>query len=304
MSIKQFQQELAKRMPAPVYLLYSEEYFLLHEAMVSIKQAFADAGDFGLDVFDAASSDDSRPIEEIVDVLNTLPFMSERRVALLFNAQKIKKKEITPIEKYLGNPSASTLFVIFFEGKAKDLNKLFEPAALDRTKSVPLTLYEKDLPAWVAAVAKKKGISFTGDAINYLIIHAGDDLGTLHSEIEKFASWGSDRPVDAADIRAVVYAGAEYDAFSLCKAIEKGDVREAFKIYEKLGKGVEDQMLLGAMNWQYSASGKQFKSAAPTDDKKLSKIYRLLHEADIAVKQSRSFVMDELIIKLSKLQKT
>lgn len=302
MSIKQFQQELAKRMPAPVYLLYSEDYFLLHEAMVSIKQAFADAADFGLDIFDAASSDDSKPVEEIVDVLNTMPFMSERRIALLFNAQKIKKKEIGPIEKYLGNPSASTLLVIFFEGKPKDLNKLFDSGVLDSAKSIPMTLYEKDLPVWVSSVAKKKGISFTNDAINYLIIHAGNDLGMLHSEIEKFASWGSDRPVDTADIRNAVYASAEYDAFALCDAIKKGDTRLAFKIYEKLGKGIEDQMLLGAIN--YSVSGRPFKPAAPMDDKKLSKIYSLLHEADIAVKQSRSFVMDELIIKLSKLQKT
>ncbi|MBF0328079.1 MAG: DNA polymerase III subunit delta [Nitrospirae bacterium] len=288
-------------MPAPVYLIHSEEYFLLHEAMVSIKQVFADAGDFGLDVFDAASSDDSRPVEGIVDVLNTMPFMSERRIVLLFSAQKIKKKEIGPIEKYLANPSASTLFVIFYEGKSKDMNKLFDSGVLNSVKSIPMTLYEKDLPVWVASIAKKKGISFTSDAINYLIMHAGNDLGMLHSEIEKFASWGSGRPVDTGDIRAAVYASAEYDAFTLCKAIEKGDTRAAFKIYEKLGKGIEDQMLLGAIN--YSVSPKPFKPAGPTDDKKLSGVYKLLHEADIAVKQSKSFVIDELIIKLSKLQK-
>lgn len=79
MSIRQFQQELSRGMPSRVYLLYSSDDFLLYEALSAIKEQCSDAVGFNFDVYDIKSPDDTIPVEQIVDIVNTMPFISARR---------------------------------------------------------------------------------------------------------------------------------------------------------------------------------------------------------------------------------
>jgi DNA polymerase III delta subunit len=297
LSLKQFQQESEKGFPSPVYLLYSTESFLLYEALTVLKGHFQDPALFNLETIDLASADEKLPAEKIMDILNTLPFLSSKKTVVLRNVQKWTKKEAQKFGEYLKHPSDSALLVMLFEGTAPDM---FDPAMMKVVKSIALSVAEREIPSWISERAAKKGIKFTQAAIDYIITFAGTDLGMLHSEIEKFALSEKERVVDIEEVRGIVYAGAEYGAFDLVNALARKDAGQVFRICENLERTMEPQMLLGALNWQYSNSGSRGRIPG-LDRKKLERVFTLLHEADIAVKTSHSHVMEDLLIKLLKI---
>ena len=297
MSLKQFHQESEKGFPAPVYLLYSTESFLLYEALTVLRGHFQDPARFNLETIDLASADEKLPAEKIMDILNTLPFLSSKKTVVLRNVQKWTKKEAQKFGEYLKHPSDTALLVMLFEGAAPDI---FDPSAMKEIRSIALNVAEKEIPAWISDRAARKGIEFTQTAIDYIITFAGTDLGMLHSEIEKFAQSETGRVVDVDEVRGIIYAGAEYGAFDLADAIAKKDADRVFLIFENLDRTMEPQMLLGALNWQYSSGASRGRMQG-LDRKKLEKVYSLLHEADVAVKTSQSHAMEDLLMKLLKI---
>ncbi|MBI3592773.1 MAG: DNA polymerase III subunit delta, partial [Nitrospirae bacterium] len=230
MSIKQFQQELSKGLKSPVYLLYSPEDFLLYEALSDVKGLHKDANGFNFDVYDIKSPDDAMPVEQIIDVLNTLPFLSDRRTVVIQNIQKLAKKDVQKLESYLSNPSASSLLIMMHEGAAQ---KLFDASGLKNVKVIALTVQEREIPLWIKAKAGKRGISLTERAVEYLINTVGTDLGMLYAEIEKLSCLNVSA-IDVDDIRGTVYSGAEYNAFDLLDALKKRNAREVFRIFESV----------------------------------------------------------------------
>ncbi|HTZ18968.1 MAG TPA: hypothetical protein VMB78_11080, partial [Dissulfurispiraceae bacterium] len=143
MSLRQFQQEGEKGFPSPVYLLYSTESFLLYEAVAALKEQFQDAASFSFETIDISSADEKLPAEKIIDILNTLPFLAQRKTVVLRNIQKWTKKEAQKFSAYLKGPSPSSLLVMIFEGASPDI---FEPALMKVVKSIALTVSEREVP--------------------------------------------------------------------------------------------------------------------------------------------------------------
>jgi DNA polymerase-3 subunit delta len=292
MSIRQFQQELSRGMPAPVYLLYSSEDFLLYEAISAIKEQFSDAVGFNFDTYDIKSPDDTIPVEQIVDIVNTMPFISARRIVVIHNVQKLAKKDVQKLDAYLLNPAGTALLVMLHTGAAP---KLFGAAASESIKTIALTVQEKDIPLWIKEQAKGKKVRLTDSAVEYLITMAGTDLGMLSAEIEKLACFISDRVIDVADLRSIIYPGAEYTAFDLLDALKRKDAKEVFRIFESVTKNQEPQMLLGALNYYYGRQGSVYQQKYPSGP---FQTIKLLHEADIAIKTSHKYVIENLLVKL------
>ena len=293
MSLHQFQQELAKGLPSPVYLFHSSEAFLLYEAFSAIRELFQGGDACNFNAYDMKSPDEDVPVEQIVDVLNTLPFLSKRKTVVIKNVQKLSKAETKKAEAYLANPSPSTLLVMLHEGAAP---KLFDSSVLKGIKMIAVAVQEKEIPLWIRMNAKKKGITLTDKAIEYLISFAGTDLGMLYSEIEKLSCCDASKAIDVDDIRGTVYSGADYNAFDLVDALKRGDAREVFGIFESVMRNQDPQMLLGALNYQYARQNASYGAMQRRPG--AGGVFRLLHEADAAVKTSHKYVIEGLLVKL------
>lgn len=287
MSIKRFQQELGQGLPAPVYLFHSTESFLLYEVLSALRERSAGDGGFNFDVYDSKSPDDTAPMEQIVDLLNTLPFLASRRTVVIKNVQKLPKKELAKLEGYLRAPSPAALLVLLHEGTTP---KLFDAALLKGVATIALELTERELPAWITAQAKKKGLQLTGEAVDYMIGVVGTDLGMLAAEIEKLSFLGAASTLTLADIKGMFYAGAEQSAFDLVNALRRRDRREVFRILVQVSRDQDPQMLLGALNYHYA---RHYAGQAEG-----AEVFGLLHEADLALKSSHKFVLEELLVKL------
>ena len=94
----------------PLYLLYGEEEFLIQEALDLIIGTVVDPGarDFNFNVVYCRDT----PASEIVNLAETLPFMSERRLVIAREFDALKAAEIEALVPYLNNPSPYTCFVM------------------------------------------------------------------------------------------------------------------------------------------------------------------------------------------------
>jgi DNA polymerase-3 subunit delta len=290
-SVKHFIQEIEKGLKAPVYFLYAEDPYLLKEAS-QMAQGTVPEGDrdFLVNHFDLDGIDDTPPLEQIMDAVNTIPFMGKQKLVLVENIQELAKKDTEHLGRYTVNPSPYCILVLLHRGSPKAQFREF----MKEVKSIPLDIRPQELPLWIKEKALRKGFEITSEAAEYLLGVIGPDIGLLSSELEKITLLGKKR-VEAGDIAGVVRGSSDYDVFDLVNALKGRDAQKVFKVAKKLQETQESYGLLGAINWHYSrmASGDRTRKAS------YDKVFELLNEADIRIKSSGgTFPLEYLLIRL------
>jgi DNA polymerase-3 subunit delta len=291
MSIKHFIVETGKGLVSPAYFLYAEDAYLLKEAGLMAGELVPQAErDFSFDIFDMDGIDEIPPLGQIIDVINTIPFMGKRRVVVLENVQELTKKEMPPLVNYLENPSPYSLLILLHKGNPKTHWK----ELMRKVKAIPLDIRPQEIPLWIREKVRQKGLDITHDAIEYLMGVLGPDVGLLSSEVEKLALIGK-RHVDAQDIKSIVRGSGDYDVFDLVNALRDKDTDRVFRVARVLQATQESYGLLGAINWHYS------RMAAREQGRRsyYAMVFALLNEADIRIKTSGgTFPLEYLLIRL------
>jgi DNA polymerase III subunit delta len=299
MSYQGFLTEIAKGLPAPVYLLYTSDPFLQREALEVIKKLVPESDrDFNLHIFDTSSPDDTPGVQQILDVTNTISFFGGRRYTILAgNLQKISKKDVEKINGYLSAPAQNSVFIMLHDGlMKKDAKEKFQVQ-----KQISLDIRESEIPSWIKQRVRMKKLEISDEATDYLIGITGTDLGLLSSELEKISLIGKQR-IEIPDIADIVAGGRTYSVFDLVNALNMKNAEKVFSIYNILKETADDYSLIGALNWQYT------RSIHPGMDKAENSYYRrvfeLLNMADEDIKSSgRSYPLEYLLIKLLRLKK-
>lgn len=288
MSVKSFLKEADDGFSkAPAYLVYSEEPYLLNEALDTVKGSVPkDMRDFALDVFDMDSDEAPAP-DNVADALRTVPFGGGRRVVVLNNLQKAAAKFIKALEEGVSAvPEGENLIVLFYRGKLK---KAFKDG-FGFAKKIPLTMRESELPGWVAAKGRKLGVELAPGAVQYMLGVLGPEMGLLASELQKLTLLGKER-IERKDLSGLIRGSADFDAFDLVDALKKGNAERVMGIYRSLSGSIEPYALLGVLNWHY-------KKTAPGS----AGVFELLNEADVAVKTSGgTYPLEHLFIRLLRL---
>jgi len=299
MSFQTFLDVVEKGLPAPVYMFYASDLFLLREAMDEIKRLVPETErDFNFHTFDlTVQGEDSITLEQILNVANTVSFFSGRRFTILSgNIQKLLKKDLERLQLYIANPAEGSVFVILHSGLlSKDAREKFKAL-----KPVSLDMRESEIPFWIKKRARIKGIEISDNAIDFLIGLHGPDLGLLASEIEKISLIGKEK-VDTDDISEIVTGGRLYSIFDLTNALRERDPGRVFRLYKTLRETSDDYSLIGALNWQY---GRHIHSGGnQAENEYLLRVFELLNSVDKDIKSSgRIFPMEYLLIKLLRLQ--
>jgi len=296
MSYKSLVDEIKKGLPSPSYLLNSSSRFL-HAEAVSLIKGLVPPGelDFNFQSFDMLSSEQEKTaFDQILDVLNTVPFFTGRKYVVIENSQKIAKKDLKKLEGYLQIPSGSSVLVLLYEGSLKkDAKESFKGV-----KQISLDIREGDMPAWIVEKAKLKGLKLSGDAAEYLVAVIGPDLGMLSTEIEKLTLVGKPEIVKG-DIAEIIEGKRIFGAFDLINAIRDRDKEKVFRVYSILRETEEPYGLLGALNWQYAQMLGEKNS--PKERNYLYEVFRLLNSADVGIKTGGFYPFELLLVKLLKL---
>jgi DNA polymerase III delta subunit len=303
-------KELDRGLSSPLYFIWSEEdVFLMEAAEMAVKTVLTSHPlDFNYDLFYPTASPD-----EILDAVNTLPFMAPRRLVVLKEFHKFPASTIKALKPVFRDPSDTTCLLILSR-KAPGASRDME------WKVLHLDIRDSEVPAWLKGVSAEKGLKMSDTAVSTLIEFVGNDIGLLLMEMDKLVLAGL-KKVTERDIILSASSVREYTSFELIDAIAAGQKARAFRILRTslAGTATQATVILGTLNWHYKqfytlwqnkgkrpAKMKERTYRALTkyipsfNEKRFYLIFRSLHEADLGIKTSGrpEVALEVLLIKL------
>jgi DNA polymerase-3 subunit delta len=316
--------------PQPVYVLPGDEAFLKRQVLAALEPLLLGDADpaFAWSVLPGATADWSAVRAE----LDTLPFLSPRRVVVIDQADPFVTRFRAALEKYVGQPAKSGVLVLDVKTwpATTKLAKLIPDAATIVCKAPQ----SHRLGPWCVSWAKARhGKRLDADAAGWLVELVGPEMGLLDQELAKLAAYAGDRPaITREDVDRLVGRSRSAETFKIFDAIGGGRPAEALAILDRLFEQGEDPLqLLGAFSWQlrrlaqvsrHVRGGKTLSAgleaagvppfARPGVEqqlrhlgrRRLDRLYDWLLEADLAMKSSGSLpprmLLERLVVRLAR----
>lgn len=227
----------------PVYLLMgTEPYYPDLVCDEIMKYALADSErDFNQTVFYGLDTDAGTVASEC----RSYPMMAERRLVVVKEAQSMKTLE--DLATYASDPMESTVLVILMHGASADKRRaLYKNVQKKGVVLVSDALRDYEMPQWITAFYKSRGLDIEPAAAALLAEYAGTDMSRIMLETEKMQKnlpEGTVR-VNAADIEKNVGISRQFSIFELTKALSYMKAEKALKIAAYIGNGPKFMLLL------------------------------------------------------------
>jgi DNA polymerase III delta subunit len=274
--------------PAPLYLIVGDDERgkdeVVHEFDALVPE---DIRPFNLERLSAPETDAA----SVVAIARTLPLLGDRRVVIVARAEKwltSKRKGKgdedggddggggaaeaedaaagrggDALSDYVESPEPSTTLVLV----AADINRSTRLVKQLVKNAVIVECWglksEKEARGYaigealdkaakfVAAAARKAGMTVDRQAIEPLLEHAGTDIAVLRGDVERLLLYCQGRKaITAEDVHAVVGGATLVNAWGVTNAIERNDAREALRqLRLTCESGAVPYMVLGQLAW-------------------------------------------------------
>jgi DNA polymerase-3 subunit delta len=220
-----------------VYLIYGTEDLRLSQALARLTKRVGEAADldFNSDSFEGESAN----ADNVVAACNTLPFLSERRLVIVKNVDRMAKSGQDTLAAYAADPSPSTVLVLTATKLAKN-TRLYK--AVDKRGGAAEYAAPKkhEYPREVVRIFADRNKKITLDAAELLVTAVGYDLRRLTAEADKAVAFVGSRPdVTRADIEQVASTTATASVFEFTDAIANRDTAGALRLLADLLGGGE-----------------------------------------------------------------
>lgn len=221
-----------------IYLLYGEERYLKKQYRDKLRNAWTSkegetfAG-VGNDMnFTAFEGKDINP-KEVIDLAETLPFFSDRRIILIENSGFFKNA-CDDLADYLAQIAQTTYF-LFVEEEVDKRSKMYKTVKKNGKIVEFATQTEELITRWILSRLKKEGKNITGNVLQLFLSRTGTDMGNIDRELEKLLCYTMEKDViEAEDVEAVVTEQTTNKIFEMVNAIVEHNQRKALNLYYDL----------------------------------------------------------------------
>ncbi|MBX7103384.1 MAG: DNA polymerase III subunit delta [Gemmataceae bacterium] len=314
--------------PAPLLVVTGDEDFLKRLVRSRVVGELLEDADpaFALTTFEGESADWSKVRSE----LDTLPFLSPRRVVIIEQADPFVTKYRPKLEDYVkaaNGPGTLILDVRTWPANTKLAKAVPETATIVAKGPSRPAGWCRD---WAKSTYQKE---LSVDAADWLVELVGPVLGQLDQEIAKLATFVGDKKQIGKDtVDQLVGRTREAETFKIFDAIGAGRVGDALTI---LGRLLEQDhaplAILGAFSWQMrrlAAVSRGVRRGMPITSamaeagvppfaregvekqlrhlgkRRMDQIYDWLVETDLAFKGSSALpdrlILERLVVKLAR----
>lgn len=196
-------------------------------------------------------ADETVPGAIVMDA-QTLPFLSDRRVVYVRNAEKYNSETAAgALLEYLKSPNESTT-LIFLANKVDKRTKFYK--ACDKVGEIiecP-TLSDGEVAQWIQAEAKKQDKTISGQAVRALLDRTGNHLSDVQNALSLVMNFvGQERQgIKPEDVEDACTDVTEEEIWALTDAIassRSGDALAALRRLTELGKHPDE--MIGTINW-------------------------------------------------------
>jgi DNA polymerase-3 subunit delta len=291
-----FLSSLKQRKISPLYLFYGEEEFLIQEALDLLIKKVVDPGarDFNFNTLYCRET----PASEIVDLCQTLPFMSEKRLVIAKDFDALKAADLEELVPYLSDPSPSTCLVMVSNQGRYDKKSVTSAVEAHGAATRFFPLLDREIVAWIEGWARARGVSLQHDAAQYLWQTIGNDLQKIGNELAKVEIYIKEKKtITFDDVKAVVGDFREYASFDLAAALGSKNKEKAFLILSRLiQEGEQPVGLLGSIAWNFRRllQAKALEASGAGPDEIMKKLRVIFHQTAQFKDQMKRYTLDEL----------
>lgn len=225
------------------------EPVLADRAVERIVQAQVDPEnrDFG---FAAYYADETSPGEIVLDA-RTLPFLAERRVVLVRNAERYNTESAAgAMLDYLAEPNDVTTLLLV-ANKIDRRTKFFKTCQQAGDVVECPALSENEVTEWVREEAARREKDIDAGAVRELIDRSGTHLSDVENAFVLVSNYVDEGArITKADVVAACADVAEEEIWALTDAIaasRSGDALAALRNLMELGKHPDE--IIGTINW-------------------------------------------------------
>jgi len=234
---------MSRRSPVdkpPIVVILGDEAYqksvALHRTLDELLPPEVDRA-LALTEYDASQSEEQGgpTLAAVMDDLTTLPFLADRRVVVIREADKFITVCRERLESYLQAPSPTGTLILECRSLPKNtrLYKAVTPAGgrLHECKK----LSGRDLADFVRAEAQARGKPMDHAAAARLAELVGSEQGTLATEVEKLSLYAADRPsITQQDVARLVGQSREEKIFAVMDAAAGGNLPHALHLWDQV----------------------------------------------------------------------
>jgi DNA polymerase III subunit delta len=208
-----------------IYVIAGQDQTLVNARCSELLDKLIPPAQRATGVFDPQA--DSVVASEVLDELRTAPFLTDKRVVVLKQADEFVSKNRELLEKYFDNPCPTgrlVLTVKSWDARTKLAKKL--PQAGELISLVPPKRWE--LPKYLTKYAANCGKNIHPDAAELIIELTGDELPRLYNEVDKLALFvDSRRDINRQDVELLLGNNRMFNAFAVIDAVIQSDAASA-----------------------------------------------------------------------------
>src|SRR5437870_2702296 len=223
-------------------------------AELAVKLTPPGAGDFGLEIIDAAADNADQAaarVKSTIEALQTLPFFGSTKVVWLKNVnflgddQKARSAAVQSVLEELSELIDSGFgpgITLLISATDVDKRRSFYKALLKRAEVQVFDRLDSGRSGWeeealemVQQRAKKRDLQFADDALDLFVLLTGGDTRQIDNELEKIDTFlGKDRGVNAELVRELVPLSRAGVIFELSNALAARDLQLSLKLVRRL----------------------------------------------------------------------
>jgi DNA polymerase-3 subunit delta len=200
----------------------------------------------------AAFYADETAVGAIVMDAQTLPFLADKRVVFVRNAEKYSSEAAAgPLLAYLASPNESTILLLL-ANKVDKRTKFYKACAKAGQIVECPALNDGEVTQWIRDEVQKQGKNMPAPAVRALIDRTGNHLSDVQNALSLVINYiGQDRDTIAPeDVTAACTDVTEEEIWALTDAIatsRSGDALAALRRLTDLGKHPDE--MIGTINW-------------------------------------------------------
>lgn len=247
--MKSLNEDLKTGQFKQIYLLYGQEDYLKKQYKERFIKAMVPEGDtMNYSCYEGKKTD----VKEIIDLAETLPFFSERRL-IVFEDTGFFKTGGNDLADYISGGIPQTTYFIFVENEVDKRSRMYK-AVKAKGHIVELGAQDENtLRKWVSGLARKEKKEMSQPDIAYFLNKVGTDMENITKELEKLFCYCLDREVvTRKDVDAVCVTQITNHIFDMVNAVAAKDQRKALDLYYDLLALKESPMrILALMSKEY-----------------------------------------------------
>jgi len=196
-------------------------------------------------------------IGQIISEANTIPFMGDRKLLIVKNAELLsKEKQLSPgeyknAEEYIKNPNPSSILVFLGENELKNLAKNKLALTLKNSSQGRLIESKKlkgtDLKRWIQGFLDENKVKISPEAMDILLMVGEKGLYNLHNELEKLILYSMGEIITDELVKDLVTLTPEGKIFELTDAVINKQGIKALELIDEYFAAREQPIVLRSM---------------------------------------------------------